>query len=98
MAIFKKVRSANAGEYARRAWESGVPVYVYQIRAGFTHTNDLSRPIPDMGDQVAAIEAVGWYLDKADFAESNNKPTMYCVFRRREYVTIKPEIPQALAD
>lgn len=82
MGIFSKAKAETAENYARKAWDNGDAVYVVQIRAGFMHTNDLSRPIPDMGQQVAAIESVGWTLDRCSWVDSNDKATMYCLFRR----------------
>lgn len=82
MGMFTKAKTDSAGHHAQKAWDSGASLHVVQIRAGVTHTNDLSRPIPGMGEQVAAIEAVGWKLDRCSWVDSDDKATMYCLFRR----------------
>ena len=82
MGIFSKTKTDSAESYAQKAWKHGDNVYVVQIRAGVGHTNDFSRPIPDMGAQIEAIESVGWKLDRHSFVDSNDKATLYCIFRR----------------
>ncbi|MFI5867303.1 hypothetical protein [Streptomyces sp. NPDC051546] len=76
-------RDDAAAKAAADAYRAGRHVLTFKIvQAG---TNSRSTGImPGVGEQIEAIEAQGWYLDKMSAeALGGERTALICLFRRR---------------
>ncbi|MFI1520635.1 hypothetical protein [Kitasatospora cineracea] len=87
MGFINNVKGGLAADKAREAYAKGDFVFVFKaIEANAKSTS--TGPMPGMSEQIQAIEAEGWHLDKMAAAEgktalSGERIALILLFRRR---------------
>jgi hypothetical protein len=85
--FINQAKSNQAGAKAREAYQRGEWVLAYKIIEA-NKSSMATGPLTGVGEQIAAIEAEGWALDKMAAAESKTiggeRIGLICLFRRRQ--------------
>ncbi|MGW1617743.1 hypothetical protein [Streptomyces sp. NPDC002172] len=86
MGFINDAKANKATEEARKAYANGRTILAYK----FIEANSSSKttaPMSGIGEQIEAVEAEGWYLDKMAASESKTlggeRVHLACIFRRR---------------
>lgn len=86
MGFINNAKASRATDAARTAYVNGQTVLTYK----FIEANKNSRataPMAGIAEQIQAVEAEGWYLDKMAATESKTlggvRIGLVCLFRRR---------------
>lgn len=83
MGWIKDAKASALAKEASRAVEEGRSVFVTRINVGVTH-HGMSGSVPDMAEQIEAVESAGWHLDQMSWTQDEkNRPEGYFLFRRR---------------
>lgn len=84
MGMFNDAKAAEAGKRAREAREKGDRVLVYKFIEANTNSK-ATAPMTGMANQIQAVEAEGWTLDKMAAAEgkamTGERVALVCLFR-----------------
>lgn len=85
MGFINKAKASQATSEARSAYESGQYVLVYKFIEA-NKTSMTTAPMTGIAEQIQAVEAEGWALDKMTATESKTlggeRIGLVCLFRR----------------
>ncbi|WHX19815.1 hypothetical protein QFW82_23590 [Streptomyces malaysiensis subsp. malaysiensis] len=85
MGWINNAKGDGASRHAREAIQAGNSVLVYKFIEANTNSR-ATAPMTGMAEQIQAIEAEGWRLDKMAAAEgkalSGERVALVCLFRR----------------
>lgn len=76
MGFLKEAKATIAAKHATRALEEGRSVLLFNMDVPRNKVE--GTPVSGVAEQIEAIEAVGWYLDRMSFSDGG-----YFLFRRR---------------
>lgn len=86
MGFINNAKANNATNAAREAYAAGQYVLAYKFIEA-NKTSMTTAPMAGIGEQIQAVEAEGWALDKMAAAESKTmggeRIALVCLFRRR---------------
>lgn len=86
MGFIKKQVTNQATEHAARAFAEGHTIYVAKLMEQITNSA-LSGPMGRVAEQIEAIEAEGWQMERMSACEAKavtgERVGVVCLFRRR---------------
>ncbi len=82
MGIIRDGKASAMGKWAQEAWDQGLTHFTPLLILPINHI-DFEAPIPDWGQSLTAIAAVGWKLDQWSVAyTAKGRPHAFPVFIR----------------
>lgn len=82
MGFIKDVKAQTMSTHAQRALQEGRRVFVCRINHGMSAVG-TSGPLSGVAEQIEAIEALGWRMDRCSFDHSSGRNvSAYLIFRR----------------